>query len=183
MIPGDQTAAELVPVAINNRPEIASQRELLAAANMRLKQEKKRPFLPNLIATSPSTATGLLAAGNLSAGPNAGLGANGILRVSSWRPSGSCRMRGSATSAASGNDRRTEPGIDRSDADSVSCQGRGDPGPGPAPNRPATCLRQRRDCGRQPSRPTRTSSVYARRRGQPVSCFGWSFGRRKTSPP
>ena len=54
LIPADQTAAELVPIAINNRPEIASQRELLAAANQRLKQEKKRPFLPNLIILSPA---------------------------------------------------------------------------------------------------------------------------------
>ena len=76
LIPGDPTAAELVPIAINNRPEIVSQRELLAAANQRLKQEKKRPFLPTMIMTSNSTTTGLLAAGNLSAGPNAGLGAN-----------------------------------------------------------------------------------------------------------
>ena len=76
LIPGDQTAVELVPIAINNRPEIASQRELLIAANQRLKQEKKRPFLPTMIMTSNSTTTGLLAAGNLSAGPDAGLGAN-----------------------------------------------------------------------------------------------------------
>jgi outer membrane protein TolC len=76
LIPEDQTAAELVPIAINNRPEIASQRELLAAANQRLKQERKRPFLPTMIMTSNSTTTGLLAAGNLSAGRNAGLGAN-----------------------------------------------------------------------------------------------------------
>jgi outer membrane protein TolC len=76
LIPCDQTAAELVPIAITNRPEIASQRELLAAANQRLKQEKKRPFLPSLYILSNSTTTGLLAAGNLSAGPNAGLGAN-----------------------------------------------------------------------------------------------------------
>ena len=40
LVPGDQTAAELVPIAIANRPEIATQRELLAAANQRLKQEK-----------------------------------------------------------------------------------------------------------------------------------------------
>ena len=46
LMPADQTAAELVPVAIANRPEIASQRELLAAANQRLKQEKKRRFCP-----------------------------------------------------------------------------------------------------------------------------------------
>ena len=76
LIPADQTAAELVPIAINNRPEIASQRELLAAANQRLKQEKKRPFLPSLYVISNTTTTGLLAAGNLSGGPNAGLGAN-----------------------------------------------------------------------------------------------------------
>ena len=77
MIPGDQTAAELVPIAIANRPEIASQRELLAAANQRLKQEKKRPFLPILYILSNSTNTGLLAAGNLSAGPNGSMSANG----------------------------------------------------------------------------------------------------------
>jgi outer membrane protein TolC len=76
LISAEQTVADLVPIAINSRPEIASQRELLAAANQRLKQEKKRPFLPNLILTSPATGTGLLAAGNLSGGPNAGLGAN-----------------------------------------------------------------------------------------------------------
>jgi outer membrane protein TolC len=78
LIPGEPTATDLVPIAINNRPEIASQRELLAAANQRLKQEKKRPFLPTMIMTSNSTTTGLLAAGNLSAGPNAGLGANAL---------------------------------------------------------------------------------------------------------
>jgi outer membrane protein TolC len=78
LIPGDQTVAELVPIAINNRPEIASQRELLAAADQRLKQEKKRPFLPSLQILSNSTTTGQLAAGNLSAGPNAGLGSNAI---------------------------------------------------------------------------------------------------------
>jgi outer membrane protein TolC len=38
LIPADQTATELVPIALNNRPEIASQRELLAAAELRLPQ-------------------------------------------------------------------------------------------------------------------------------------------------
>jgi outer membrane protein TolC len=77
LIPADQTAAELVPVAIANRPEIAAQRELLAAANQRLQQERKRPFLPTLYVVSPTTGTGVLAAGNLSVGPNGWLGANG----------------------------------------------------------------------------------------------------------
>jgi outer membrane protein TolC len=78
LVPCKETAADLVPIAINNRPELISQRELLAAANQRLKQEKKRPFLPTLSILSNSTTTGALAAGNLSAGPNAGLGANAL---------------------------------------------------------------------------------------------------------
>jgi outer membrane protein TolC len=69
-IQADQTAAELIAVALENRPEIASQRELLIATNQRLRQEQTRPFLPNLVIVSPTTATGLLAAGNLAAGPN-----------------------------------------------------------------------------------------------------------------
>jgi outer membrane protein TolC len=77
LIPADQTAAELVPIALASRPEIASQRELLAAANQRLNQEKKRPFLPSLYILSNSTTTGLLAAGNLSAGANGTMGSNG----------------------------------------------------------------------------------------------------------
>ncbi len=74
----DQSAKELVPVAINNRPEIASRRELVAAAGELLRREQKRPFLPNLVVTSPTTTTGLLAAGNLSAGANAQLNSSGI---------------------------------------------------------------------------------------------------------
>jgi outer membrane protein TolC len=77
LIPADQTIGELVPIALNNRPEIGSQRELLAAAEQRLRQEKKRPFLPTLVITTPTTTTGLLAAGNLSGGANGLLGSNG----------------------------------------------------------------------------------------------------------
>jgi outer membrane protein TolC len=73
----DQSAKDLVPVAINNRPEIASRRELVAAADALLRREQKRPFLPNLVVTSATTTTGLLAAGNLSAGANGSLNSNG----------------------------------------------------------------------------------------------------------
>jgi len=76
-VPSDRSAGELLLVAMNNRPEIASRRELVAAAEQLLQQEKKRPLLPNMIVTSPATATGLLAAGNLSAGANQSLGSNG----------------------------------------------------------------------------------------------------------
>ena len=77
LVPSERSAGELIPIAMNNRPEIASRRELVAAAEQLLRQEKKRPLLPNLIVTSPATATGLLAAGNLSAGANQSLGSNG----------------------------------------------------------------------------------------------------------
>jgi outer membrane protein TolC len=77
LVPCDQTPEELVLVAVNNRPEIASQRELVAAAEQLLRREKNRPFLPTLVVVSPSTTTGLLAAGNLSSGPNGLLNSNG----------------------------------------------------------------------------------------------------------
>jgi outer membrane protein TolC len=77
LVPTDRSADELMPLAVRNRPEIASRRELVAAAEQILRQERNRPFLPNLIAASPATPTGLLAAGNFSAGANDSLGSNG----------------------------------------------------------------------------------------------------------
>ncbi len=77
LVPCDQTLEELVPVAVHNRPEIASQRELVAAAEQLLRRETHRPFLPEVYVISPTSATGQLAAGNLSAGPNGLLNSNG----------------------------------------------------------------------------------------------------------
>ncbi len=77
LVPPDQTADELMPVALNNRPEIASRRELVGAAEQLLRQEQKRPFLPNLFVGSPVTTSGLLAAGNLASGANGSLNSNG----------------------------------------------------------------------------------------------------------
>jgi len=77
LVPAVSTADELMPVALNNRPEIASRRELVAAAQQLLRQEQKRPFLPNLVVVSPATTTGLLAGGNLASGANGALNSNG----------------------------------------------------------------------------------------------------------
>jgi outer membrane protein TolC len=77
LVPVERSADELVPVALNSRPEIASRRELVVAAEQLLRQEKKRPLLPNLIVISPSTTTGLLPAGNLTSGANGLLNSNG----------------------------------------------------------------------------------------------------------
>ncbi len=77
LVPCEQTPEELVPLAVNHRPEIASQRELVGAAEQVLRQETHRPFLPELYIISPTTATGQLSAGNLSSGPNGLLNSNG----------------------------------------------------------------------------------------------------------
>jgi outer membrane protein TolC len=77
LVPAEQTPDELMPVAVANRPEIASRREQVAVAQQLLRQEKSRPLLPNLIVASPATATGLLAAGNYTAGANNLLNTNG----------------------------------------------------------------------------------------------------------
>ncbi len=77
LIPCEASAEALVPIAVNNRPEIASRRELIAAANQLLRREQNRPFLPYLFVTSPTTSNGQLAAGNYSAGPNGLLNSNG----------------------------------------------------------------------------------------------------------
>jgi outer membrane protein TolC len=65
-----ESIESLLPVAQANRPELASQRSLLAAANLNLRREKSRPFVPNILLSSPATATGLLSAGTVYAGPN-----------------------------------------------------------------------------------------------------------------
>jgi outer membrane protein TolC len=77
LIPANQTADELIPLALNNRPEIASRKELLDAAHELLRRERNRPFLPNLYVLNPATGNGLLTAGNQSSGPNGSLGSNG----------------------------------------------------------------------------------------------------------
>ena len=69
LIPCDEAPERLVPLALGNRPELASQRELLGAAHQNLRREQSRPFIPNVIVTSPgTTSAGLLSAGQFYAG-------------------------------------------------------------------------------------------------------------------
>jgi outer membrane protein TolC len=77
LVPSGRSFDELMPIALRNRPEIASRRDLLVAAEQLLRLEKNRPLLPNLIVVSPATTTGLLSAGNLTSGPNELLNSNG----------------------------------------------------------------------------------------------------------
>ncbi len=77
LLPCAQTLEDLVQNALNYRPEIASRREQVAAANYLLRREKARPLTPYLIILSPTTSNGQIAAGNFSAGGNNLLNSNG----------------------------------------------------------------------------------------------------------
>ena len=100
LVPCDQTPEELVPIAVNNRPEIASRRELVAAAEQLLRQEKNRPFLPEPVSSSARPRPRVCSpAGNFSAGPNGLLNSNGSASISRSPRSGSCGTAGSAISA------------------------------------------------------------------------------------
>ncbi|QVL30396.1 TolC family protein [Telmatocola sphagniphila] len=60
---------ELIPIALTNRPELASQQALVQATLDRLRQEKMRPLIPSLAFRSVSTnPSGSLAVGSFSAG-------------------------------------------------------------------------------------------------------------------
>ena len=78
VVPPGCQADELVRVALGSRPEIASQRELLVAAEQQLRRERSRPFLPNLILSTPGTANaGVLPAGEFYGGTNSSLNGSG----------------------------------------------------------------------------------------------------------
>ena len=78
LVPPGCGADELVRVALGSRPEIASQRELLLAAEQQLRRERSRPFLPNLALTTPGAAgAGVLPAGTFYGGTNDSLNGHG----------------------------------------------------------------------------------------------------------
>jgi outer membrane protein TolC len=78
VVPTGCPTDELVRIALGTRPEIASQRELLLAAEQQLRREKSRPLLPNLVLSTPGTANaGVLPAGEFYSGANGSLNGSG----------------------------------------------------------------------------------------------------------
>jgi outer membrane protein TolC len=78
VVPPGCQADELVRIALGARPEIASQREQLLAAEQLLRRERSRPFLPSLVITTPGTAgAGVLPAGSFYTGANGSLNGHG----------------------------------------------------------------------------------------------------------
>ncbi|WP_165066436.1 TolC family protein [Paludisphaera rhizosphaerae] len=69
VIPPEEVGEDIVRVALASRPEIASQRQLLLAAEKQLRREQMRPLLPNLVIATPGTSSaGALPAGQFYAG-------------------------------------------------------------------------------------------------------------------
>jgi outer membrane protein TolC len=51
---------DLMPIAVSNRPEVASRRALVQAAEVRVRRERARPFIPQVILTGYQSPGGML---------------------------------------------------------------------------------------------------------------------------
>ena len=70
---------DLIPIALTNRPELASQQAEVQATLARLRQERLRPLVPSILLRGFSTpVTGTLAAGVFAGGPNSTIGNAGL---------------------------------------------------------------------------------------------------------
>ncbi len=65
---------DLMPIALTNRPEVASRRALVQAAEVRIRRERARPFVPLVILTGFQSPGGMLIQGGIF-----GLGSNSSL--------------------------------------------------------------------------------------------------------
>jgi outer membrane protein TolC len=71
----DRPLDDLIPVALTNRPELASQQALVQATLVRLRQERLRPLLPSVLLRGAATnPAGTLAGGYFGGGVNDNLG-------------------------------------------------------------------------------------------------------------
>ncbi|WP_197446937.1 TolC family protein [Tautonia plasticadhaerens] len=64
---------DLMPVALTNRPELASHRAMIRAAEERIRREKARPMLPVVMLNGFQSAGMLIQAGIFGMGPNSSL--------------------------------------------------------------------------------------------------------------
>ncbi|MDB5307341.1 MAG: hypothetical protein JWO38_1543 [Gemmataceae bacterium] len=79
LIAPDRSVDELIPIALTNRPELASRQAQVQATLALLKQEKLRPLMPSILIRGWSTpVTGTLAAGVFAGGTNAAIGNTGL---------------------------------------------------------------------------------------------------------
>lgn len=70
LVKADEPVDELIPLALTNRPELATQQALVQATLTRLKQEKMRPLIPSLLFRGTATPHGTLMGGVFGGGIN-----------------------------------------------------------------------------------------------------------------
>jgi len=70
LMDASSNAADLIPLALTHRPELAADQALIQAALARLRQEKVRPFLPNVAVRGVGSNTPGLAGGYFGGGVN-----------------------------------------------------------------------------------------------------------------
>ncbi len=70
LIPPETTVDSLIPLALTNRPELASQQALVQASLARLKQERMRPLVPSLLLRGTATPQGTIGSGVFGGGIN-----------------------------------------------------------------------------------------------------------------
>jgi outer membrane protein TolC len=73
LIDPGRTLDDLMPIALTNRPELASHQALVQAAMQQVRREKGRPFLPNLFINGFQTPYEMLQGGIFGLGPNSSL--------------------------------------------------------------------------------------------------------------
>jgi hypothetical protein len=73
LIDPSRTLDEMMPIALTNRPELAAHQALVQAVVAQIRQEKARPFLPNILLNGFQTPNELLQAGIFGLGPNSSL--------------------------------------------------------------------------------------------------------------
>jgi len=79
LIPPACPAKDLISVALRTRPELTAYQAQIAAAQNRLRQERFRPFLPNIVVRGNSTPTPYpLGVVDFAAGPGGSLANNGM---------------------------------------------------------------------------------------------------------
>src|SRR5262249_8818395 len=75
LIERERCVDELIPIALVNRPELASRQALVRATLERLRQERLRPLLPSVLLRGAATnPAGTLAGGYFGGGRNSFLG-------------------------------------------------------------------------------------------------------------
>ncbi len=73
LIDPGRTLDDLMPIALTNRPELASRQALVQAQIAAIRREKARPFVPNVLLNGFQTPNELIQAGIFGLGPNSSL--------------------------------------------------------------------------------------------------------------